>query len=61
MRWETALLYASVDRAQRRLLALTRRGALERFRARVYPGSQAWWYTLSYPAVQLVVPAPASE
>ncbi|MCK9904437.1 hypothetical protein CC117_30715 [Parafrankia colletiae] len=49
-----ALLYPSVDRAQRRLLALTRRGALERFRARVYPGSQAWRYTLSYPAVQLV-------
>ncbi|WP_195905257.1 replication-relaxation family protein [Parafrankia elaeagni] len=49
-----ALLYPSVDRAQRRLLALTRRGALERFRARVYPGSQAWRYTLSYPAVQLL-------
>lgn len=56
-----ALLYPSVDRAQRRLLALTRRGALERFRARVYPGSQAWRYTLSYPAVQLLAAARAEQ
>ncbi len=56
-----ALLYPSVDRAQRRLLALTRRGALERFRARVYPGSQAWRYTLSHPAVQLLAAARAER
>jgi hypothetical protein len=49
-----ALLFPSLDRAQRRLMALTERGVLARFRGYVRPGSQAWRYTLGYAGAALV-------
>lgn len=55
----TALLFPSLDRAQRRLLALTQRGVLTRFRGYVRPGSQPWRYTLGYPGVELLAAAHA--
>ncbi|ORT93287.1 hypothetical protein UK99_19920 [Frankia casuarinae] len=55
------LLFPSLDRAQRRLLQLTQRGVLARFRACVRPGSQPWRYTLGYPAVVLLAAARAER
>lgn len=40
------LLFASPDVARKRLVLLTRRGVLARFRACQRPGSQSWRYTL---------------
>nr|MDT0664700.1 replication-relaxation family protein [Micromonospora sp. DSM 115978] len=55
------LVFPSLDRAQRRLLQLTRRGVLARFRACVRPGSQPWRYTLGWTGAALVAAARADR
>jgi hypothetical protein len=57
----TELLFPSLDRAQRRLLALTQRGVLARFRGYTHVGSLPWRYTLGYPAVQLLAAGHAQQ
>jgi len=56
-----ALLFPSLDRAQRRLLTLTRRGLLDRFRICVRPGSQPWRYTLGHAGAVLVAATRAQQ
>jgi len=49
------LCFEDPNTARKRLVLLTRRGILDRFRASVYPGSQAWRYTLGHVGASMLV------